>query len=69
MLEDLKDLERFLKICRKSGVDEISFEGGIKVRFGELPLKSTPQAESDEATLENPDDLIYYAVNNPGVSQ
>jgi hypothetical protein len=67
MLKDLKELEKFLKICRKQGIDEISFEG-LSVKFGSLPLKAANQIEEDEILTDelSPDELIFYAANNAG---
>lgn len=68
MLEDLKDLERFFKICRKKGVSEITWQG-ISVKFGDLPNKAVSDAEeSDEILTEGltPEQLMFYAVPNTG---
>jgi hypothetical protein len=68
MINDLKELEGFLKLCRKQGISEITFHG-TTVKFGEFPSK--PKAKSSEEveipTEElSPDELIYYAVENAG---
>lgn len=67
MLNDLKDLEKFLKICRKQGVSEISHDG-VSVKFGDLPSKTSTEAESDEVSPDEltPEQLMFYAVNNTG---
>ncbi len=65
MLKDLKELERFFKICRKQGVADISFDG-VSVKFGELPSKASNQSEEvDEIPSDDltPEELLYYAVN------
>lgn len=64
MLSDLKELEKFLKICRKQGVTDISY-GGTTVKLGELPSKvdessSTDEIPTDELTAEQ---LMYFAVS------
>ena len=64
----LEELSKFLKICRKQGVIDITFEG-VSVKFGDLPLKTSNQSdESDEIPTEglSTDELIYYAVENVG---
>jgi hypothetical protein len=65
MLNDLKEIEKFFKICRKQGVSDVSFEG-ISVKFGELPSKQAIQTsdESDEITTDEltPEQLMFYAV-------
>lgn len=67
MIKDLKELDKFFKICRKQGITEISFEG-IAVKFGDLPTKSANQAEDEDISPDGltPDELIYYAVENAG---
>lgn len=40
MIENLKELEKLLKLCRKQGVTEINLNG-IAVKLGELPFDST----------------------------
>ncbi len=59
---DLKELEKFLKICRKQGVSEITWND-VSVRLGEAPVRRNSaieevEEETDELTG---DDLIYYA--------
>ena len=63
MITDLKELEKFFKICRKQGVTEITFQGTC-VKFGELPSRVEAPAESDEIPTDSltPDELIYYAI-------
>lgn len=36
MINDFKDLERLLKLCRKQGITDIEL-GQIKLKFGDLP--------------------------------
>lgn len=68
MINDLKDFEKFLKICRKQGVTEVSF-GGATVKLGELPSKENEASDVEEIPTDalTQDELIYYAVN--GVQQ
>jgi hypothetical protein len=64
MINDLKEFEKFLKICRKQGVTEISYQG-TSVKFGELPLKETSvQEEPDDISADalTPEQLMFYAV-------
>lgn len=68
MLTDLKEIEKFLKLCRKQGVDSVTFEG-LVIKFGDLPIKQTAQAdiEADPLNEEMTDDeLMFYAVQNTG---
>lgn len=50
MIDNLKDLEKLLKLCRKQGVFEIKL-GSIELKLGELPAENG-QAVSDD--IENP---------------
>ncbi len=62
MFNDLKDFEKFLKICRKQGVTEVSFQG-TSVKLGDLPSKNHMD-DSDEIPTDMPSDeeLIFHAV-------
>lgn len=64
MLNDLKELEKFLKICRKQGVTDICYQG-MSVKFGDLPTKETVQVEDSEEIPTDgltPEQLMFYAV-------
>jgi hypothetical protein len=70
MFEDLKDLDKFFKICRKHGIETITFKDLI-VKFGEAPMKTINETnESDSIPTDelSHDELIYYAVENAGAS-
>lgn len=60
---DLKELDKFFKMCRKHGVTEVNFEG-IDVKFGDLPKeqKLSVDAAGIETEELTPDQLMYYAV-------
>ncbi len=64
MIKDLDELTAFLKICRKQGVTDITFEG-FSVKFGELPQKSRKESESDDAEIPTdamtPEELMYFS--------
>lgn len=65
MLSDLKELEKFLKICRKQGVLEISF-AGTAVKLGDLPLKADREDDADVSIPTDeltPEQLMFYAIN------
>ena len=53
MIENLKDLEKLLKLCRKQGVTEIDL-GTVKFKLGDLPLEQSLQSESFEDISPNP---------------
>ncbi len=65
MVNDLKELEKLLKLCRKQGVSELSFDG-ILIKFGELPAKQAVQSEEEETQTETltDDELIYQHIMN-----
>lgn len=57
MIKDLKQLQAFLKLCRKQGVTEISF-GDCNVKFGDLPLRGSLQdAQLSDESPASFDDL------------
>lgn len=62
MLNDLKEFEKFLKICRKQGITEVSF-AGTSVKFGELPVKSSSESDEIQTDELTPEELMFYAVN------
>ncbi len=62
MLSDLKEFEKFLKICRKQGVTEVTF-ANASVKLGELPSKHEEEAEEAPQVEMTPDEMIFYAVN------
>ena len=61
---DLKELDKFLKICRKQGVQEIDCEG-VKVKFGDMPTKRDLVDQDDEIDTESltPEQLMFYHTN------
>ncbi len=65
MIADLKELDRFLKICRKQGVQEICFHGAT-VKFGEMPLKASSAHEDSGEEIPTdaltPEQMMFYAV-------
>lgn len=67
MLSDLKEFEKFLKICRKQGVTEVTY-AGTSVKLGDMPLKSNQADESDEIPTDEltQEQLMFYAVNGGG---
>lgn len=67
MPTDLKEFEKFLKICRKQGVSDVSYEG-MSVKFGEMPAKALTQTEDEEIPADSPtpEQMMFYAVDNAG---
>lgn len=62
MINDLKDFEKFLKICRKLGVTEVSF-AGTSVKLGDLPSRQTDDSDDIPTDELSPEELMFYAVN------
>lgn len=67
MYSDLKEFEKFLKVCRKQGITEVSFGPNTQVthvKFGDLPMKTSSEDSSDEIPTDelSPEQLMYYAV-------
>ncbi len=62
MINDLKDFEKFLKICRKQGVKEVS-HNGTSVVLGDLPMRTNTDESEEIPTDElSPEELMFYAV-------
>lgn len=49
MIKDLKELEKLLKLCRKQGVLDLSWDG-VSFKLGSLPSK--PNANGGDEELE-----------------
>ena len=67
MIQNLKDLEKLFKLCRKQGVTEIDLSS-MRFKLGDLPLERG--AESDEPMSPyagfptgelTPEQLIFYS--------
>lgn len=58
---ELKELDKFLKICRKQGVTEISCEG-VSVKFGDMPNRKEATEPDDEIEIDSlsPEQLMFY---------
>lgn len=69
MLTDLKELEKFLKVCRKQGVTEITFDNVI-VKFGDLPTSKSISSSDDQEEIPtdalSAEQLMFYAVDQAG---
>lgn len=68
MLENLKEFERFLKICRKFGVTEITHQG-IAVKLGDMPDPNVkqPDDEIEDGGLTPEQQMFYHLKNNVGM--
>jgi hypothetical protein len=75
VIKDQKELAALLKLCRKAGVTEITFEG-VSIKFGDLPARTgkADEAEADEPPDPNVDpmtgltteQLAFFSVNTGG---
>jgi hypothetical protein len=52
VIQDVKDLEKLLKLCRKQGVTELKF-GNVEFKLGSLPTEKQAQLQ-DEIPTDNP---------------
>lgn len=75
MIENLKDLERLLKLCRKQGVTELSL-GNVAIKLGELPEDRQANAIEEDVADKyadfpdgdlTPEELTFFA--NGGLPQ
>ncbi len=72
MINDLKELEKLLKMCRKQGISEINISGTM-IKFGDLPVRASAQSDESDGEPDGPspamseDELIYYAVQSAGM--
>ncbi len=82
MIENFKDLEKLLKLCRKQGVTEIDLHG-VKLKLGDLPNDESRSASisDQEDPLKNfpqgvltDEQLMFYSAggvpeNDPELAQ
>lgn len=68
MIDNLKDLERLLKLCRKQGVTKITL-ASVALELGDLPVRHPNQSieDQDDTFAEFPDgpltpeELAFFA--------
>lgn len=53
MIENLKDLEKLLKLCRKQGVTELSL-GTVTLKLGDMPKGKDGAPQDVELDPEDP---------------
>lgn len=63
MINDLKELEKLLKLCRKQGVTSIKVQG-IELLLGELPRKSSETEADDDVKSDEPtpEDIMNWSI-------
>lgn len=70
MIDNLKDLEKLLKLCRKQGVTDIKL-GSVELKLGDLPTERT-EASTNVVPTANPfanfpdrilteEELLFYS--------
>lgn len=67
MIKDQKELQALLKLCRKQGVTEISFEG-VSIKFGDLPTRKVSDGDVDgdmETDEPTPEELMFFSAPRP----
>ena len=71
MVQNLKDLEKLLKLCRRQGVTEINL-GSVSFKLGDLPPEKDKSIENNFEDNDDPyanfpvgdltsDQLAYYS--------
>lgn len=71
MIDNLKDLEKILKLCRKQGVTELKLNG-CEFKLGDMPQDTSSKAieisDSEEDPYKNfptgiltPEQLMFYS--------
>lgn len=55
MIQDIKDLEKLFKLCRKQGITDFKMNG-IEIKFGDLPSEHSSSLIPEEEPLINPYD-------------
>jgi hypothetical protein len=53
MINNIKDLEKLLKLCRRQGVQEINL-GTVSFKLGELPIEVDKNAKNILDEVEDP---------------
>lgn len=53
MIENLKDLEKLFKLCRKQGVQELKL-GTVEFKLGDMPVAITAAQPGLESEPSNP---------------
>lgn len=72
MIQDLKDLQKLLKLCRSQGITDIKIHG-VEIKFGEMPIQpgaiqaiemgqdaTNPYANFPQEVL-TPEQLMFYS--------
>ena len=73
MVQNLKDLEKLLKLCRKQGVTEIDL-GSVKFKLGDLPPDPSQEVDTEnrditgfpDGVLTNEQLMFYSSGGVPG---
>lgn len=64
-LENIKQIEQLVKLCRKTGVSKITVDG-VTIELGEAPVTKQEPVETPD-NKENPiytdDDILNWSVN------
>lgn len=70
MINNLNDLQKLLKLCRKQGVTEIKL-GDVELKLGDLPIEHNNQNYSNDPISDplagfpdgelTPEQLMYYS--------
>ncbi len=64
MLNDIKELQALLKLCRKHGVTDFQ-AGDLHLKFGDLPPKGAVDTDDSEVATPGdltPEQLMFFSV-------
>lgn len=73
MIENFKDFEKLLKLCRKQGITDVTLHDGkvTGIKLGELPAKATDSIDEIDDLADplegfpegelTPEELTYFA--------
>ncbi len=75
MIGNLKEFEKFLKICHKNGLTEATLSG-VSVKIGKKPVKQKSgkkAADTDDDIIEtdelSPEEMMFYHLREAGANQ
>lgn len=57
-LPDIKQLEKVIDLCRKKGVDTVTFPGGFSLKFGDKPEGKPRGRKKPEALIPDPENPL-----------
>lgn len=67
MITNLEEFDSLLKLCRKQGVEKITW-GDLQIEFGAPPIKRQKNDDIKELGSSEPtaEELLFWSVNEAG---